>query len=274
MSFPTVSVCIPTYNGEKYIRMAIESVLAQTYDNFELIIIDDASTDQTTDIVNEFNDVRIRLLHNEENIGMVANWNRCLESTNGRFVKILCHDDILTENCLEECVKTFEKNCDICIVFSATNIINSQGETVMKRRPFAKDRLFNGQEIARKSFRQKNTYGEPSNVMFKKSSSSIVGLFEEQLCYAIDWHYWIMLSLVGQVYYIDKYLASFRITNTSATNSLLKRKKILVIDDNIFIEKCMEAKTLNLHKYDILLHQISIFFRTYAREFFFYRTRG
>jgi glycosyltransferase involved in cell wall biosynthesis len=264
-----VSICIPTYNGESYIKSAIESVLAQSYTNLELIIIDDASTDRTEEIVKEFNDNRIRFLRNNGNIGMVPNWNFCLDNANGQYIKILCHDDILAENCIEECVNIFEKHSDLSIVFSSTKIVNTQGRTIIRRRPYQSDLHLDGLETARKSFRLKNLYGEPSNVLFKKASMEAVGHFEEGLCYSIDWHYWIMLSLVGNAFYIDQDLTSFRVSQTSATSSLMKRKSILRMDDNLFIKKCLENEQLNIRKSDILLHKFNIFIRTYARELFF-----
>jgi len=269
MSNSLVSVCIPTYNGENYIQSAIESVLAQSYSEFELIVIDDASTDRTQEIVKGFNDKRIRFFRNKKNIGMVPNWNLCLDNANGDYIKILCHDDILKENCIEACVNVFKKYRDVSIVFSSTKILDNQGKTIIRRRPYRSDTHLNGLETARKSFRSKNLYGEPSNVMFKRASMIAVGHFEERLCYSIDWYYWIMLSLVGNAFYIDQDLASFRVSQTSATNSLMKRKAVLRMDDKIFVEGCLENDKLNIGKCDILLHKFNIFIRTYARELFF-----
>lgn len=269
MSVPKVSVCIPTYNGERYIEKTIRSVLAQTFTDFELIIIDDASSDRTMQIIKTFLDERIQFINNEKNIGMVSNWNFCLDHARGEYILILCHDDYLAEDCLEKKVKAFAIDKEISLVFCATYIVNSVNKIVMKRRPFRSDKLFDGKLIGHKSFIQKNIFGEPTNVMFRRELSRKVGYFDDRLCYAIDWDYWIKLSSVGNVYYVDDYLTYFRVSNTSATSSLLKLKGKLTQDDNQFIQNCLENNNLHLSKIDILVHKINIFFRTYARELFF-----
>src|SRR6185369_13911842 len=92
-----VSVCIPTYNYGNYIAETIESVLAQNYSDFELLIIDDGSTDRTAEIVDSYarQDPRIRLIVNEVNLGMVENWNSCLEQAKGEYIKFVFGDDLL-----------------------------------------------------------------------------------------------------------------------------------------------------------------------------------
>ena len=95
-----LSVCIPVYNGEAYIGETIGRVLKQTYQDFELIVVDNASTDSTVRIVEAIQDKRIHLFVNERNVGMAGNWNRCLEKVDTEYIQILCADDIIGENCL------------------------------------------------------------------------------------------------------------------------------------------------------------------------------
>jgi glycosyltransferase involved in cell wall biosynthesis len=85
-SNPKVSVCIPVYNCEAYLANTIRSVLAQSLTDFELVIIDNASTDRTAEIISGFEDPRLRSLRNEKNLGMMGNWNRCLEEARGEFI--------------------------------------------------------------------------------------------------------------------------------------------------------------------------------------------
>ena len=84
-----VSICIPVYNAEEYIERTIESILNQKFSNFELIIIDNCSTDNTVDKINQFKDTRIRFYKNETNLGMVKNWNECLKKIQGKYVNIV-----------------------------------------------------------------------------------------------------------------------------------------------------------------------------------------
>src|SRR5437762_1331063 len=99
-----VSVCLPSYNSGGYLEAAVKSVLEQTYGNWELIVVDDCSTDNTqeiiTSIISRFNDPRIRFFNNPVRLGMVANWNRVVELANGQFIKVLGQDDILKSDCL------------------------------------------------------------------------------------------------------------------------------------------------------------------------------
>src|SRR3990170_405399 len=88
-AYPCVSVCIPTYNGGKYIRECIESILVQTYTDFEILIVDDKSFDETIEIAEEFarGDKRIRIVRNRQNLGLVKNWNKCVELAEGEWIK-------------------------------------------------------------------------------------------------------------------------------------------------------------------------------------------
>ena len=100
-----VSVCLPTYNGAAYIETALRSILHQTYQDFELLVVDDGSTDATLDIVRSFSDPRIRLHRNPERLGIPANWNRCLELAGGAFVCLFHQDDAMLPENLERKVQ-------------------------------------------------------------------------------------------------------------------------------------------------------------------------
>src|SRR5215211_4839983 len=98
---PVVSVCIPAYRAEPFIAATIESVLCQTSEDWELIVVDDASPDATYDIASRYaGDRRIRVARNESNLGAVGNWNRVVAEARGRYVKLLCSDDVLYPSCL------------------------------------------------------------------------------------------------------------------------------------------------------------------------------
>ena len=107
---PKVSVCIPTYNYSRFLPEAIESVLDQRYGNYELIIIDDCSRDDSSAIIEKYSrlDGRIAYHINESNKGMVNNWNLCLQSARGDYIKFLFGDDVMSsERLLEKMVAIF-----------------------------------------------------------------------------------------------------------------------------------------------------------------------
>ncbi len=100
---PLVSVCIPTFNYGRFLPEAIKSVLAQSFTDFELVVVDNASTDETAELMEAFvrSDPRIRFYRNSENVGIVKNFNRALGHAAGDYVKILCADDLLAPSALE-----------------------------------------------------------------------------------------------------------------------------------------------------------------------------
>ena len=99
---PHVSVCVPMFNGERYLRECIESILVQTYTDFELLLVDDGSTDDTRRIAESYarTDTRIRLNGNTENLGLVENWNHCIALARADWIKFVFQDDTIHPECL------------------------------------------------------------------------------------------------------------------------------------------------------------------------------
>src|SRR5215471_15183851 len=103
---PDVTVCLPVYNGEKFLSEAIDSVLAQTLQNFELIVVDDGSTDGSAGIASGFaaSDARVKLYRNDTNLGLCANYNKCMELGSGRYIKPFAQDDLWHDSLLARMV--------------------------------------------------------------------------------------------------------------------------------------------------------------------------
>ena len=125
---PKVSVCIPVYNGSDYIAESIQSVLSQTYKNFQLIVCDNCSTDNTEEIVRNFKDPRITYVRNSKNLGLVGNANRCVELANGEYVHILHHDDIMLPENLELKVRILDEHPEVGLVHSNVFLIDKDGK--------------------------------------------------------------------------------------------------------------------------------------------------
>ena len=113
----TVSIRVPTYNGSQYLGPCLDSALAQTCADFELVVVDNGSTDATPDIVRRYaeTDARIRVWWAERNLGLVANWNRCVELARGEWVKFLCQDDLLEPSCLDEMLRASRSGVDLVV---------------------------------------------------------------------------------------------------------------------------------------------------------------
>jgi len=268
---PKVSICIPAYNSAKYIGRTIESILSQTFDDFELIIVDDVSSDNTCEVITSFKDERIRFFKNEKNQGLVGNWNVCMNYATGEYIHYLCGDDVIYPECIAKKVKILDENDNVALVFSASHIINENDKIIFSRRYYKKDRQFNGKSFLKKSFRTKNIYGEPSNVLFRKNLIERAGLFESSLCYSPDWEYWMRLSLYGDVSYIDDYLMSFRISDTSETGKLLtSRKSELKADDQNFCTLVKNNPEMNITDLDVCMHKVAITLRSWAKLVFMF----
>lgn len=124
---PLVSINMVVYNGAKYINESIQGILDQTYANFELIIVDDGSTDDTIEIVRRFSDRRIRLYKNNINRGLVFSRNRAIDLSNGEYITINDCDDISMMNRISEQICFLESNKDFGMVGSNVTIINEDG---------------------------------------------------------------------------------------------------------------------------------------------------
>ena len=129
MTTPAVSVLMPVYNVEKYIGEAIESILNQTFNDFEFIIIDDASTDNTVSVIEKFSDNRIKLIRNETNIKLAASLNKGLRIAQGKYIARMDGDDISLPHRFQKLYEFLENNPSVDICGSAMRVFGNE-ETV------------------------------------------------------------------------------------------------------------------------------------------------
>lgn len=129
---PFVSIGLPVYNGQNFIKQALEDILMQTYDNFELIISDNASTDNTEAICREYEvkDKRIRYYRNKENLGAAKNYNRVFELSRGKYFAWMNHDDLYDKQFLEKCVEGLEDNPSAILAYPKSFAIDEKGEKI------------------------------------------------------------------------------------------------------------------------------------------------
>jgi glycosyltransferase involved in cell wall biosynthesis len=213
-----VSVCIPLYNGAEYIRETIESVLAQTFSNWELVITDDGSTDGSDQVVASFSDPRIRYLKNPGQLGVEGNWNRCVNEGRGIYRKLLCHDDRLHPDCLARQVEVLERpgNETVSLVAAARRIIRPSGETILIRRWKKKDQVVEGRNALRQIVRSgTNLIGEPGAVLFRASDWMALNGFSARYPYVIDLAFWFQLLERGDCFYLTETLCDFRVSAQS-----------------------------------------------------------
>ncbi len=213
---PTVSVCVPTYRGAAHIAETIESVLAQSFADFELIVVDDASPDETGQVVARYRDARLRYLRSERTAGVEENWNRCLRFARGRYFKLLPHDDLIAPDCLARQVAVLEADRDerLALVFCARRIIDERSRLLMTRRyPRHGGGVIPARAVVRNCIRSgANLIGEPGALLFRRALAERVGPFDASLRIVTDLDYWFRLLLHGDAHYLPERLASFRVS--------------------------------------------------------------
>lgn len=202
---PQVSVGIPTYNRLATLRRAVQSVLDQTFRDFELIISDNASTDGTAEFVNSLRDPRIRYIRNAENLGMMRNFNRCLKSFTGIYCGFLGSDDYWLPGFLENVVGVLRSNPDVAIAFTNHYFLRSGRLTPRKRlvRP--------GIHKECVSMVLKRNPLCLAAALIRKASLDEIGGFRAEV-FNGDFDIYLRIAELGhRMYYVDKLLAVYRL---------------------------------------------------------------
>lgn len=221
---PLVSIMIPVFNQEKYILETINSVLRQTYPRFELIVHDDASTDNTWELLNNIKDDRLLVIHTDKNHGMIGGWNYLFKLAKGKYFKQMGSDDLLAPTCLAKQVSVLETHPGVALVTSRRRVIDEQGRLV---RHFAFDhrsKVVPGRDYATQLLQtlQENKIGEPVAVMFPKKLVRQAGKFDPLFSQFADFEYWIRLLQFGQLAYIHEPLCSFRTHSSNNTSQAIR----------------------------------------------------
>jgi glycosyltransferase involved in cell wall biosynthesis len=256
-----VSIVIPAYNNENTIIATLESIRNQSYKNIEIIIIDDNSKDKTLQLVTEQQkkDNRIKIYHNSTNLGMIGNWNKCIQMSNGEFVKLVCADDLLDKNEIEKETEAMILNPTVNLVESDTRLIDINGRKIGFFKRYHKSGLVKGKKIARTSIIWNNFFGAPVNNLIRKSVLDKTGYFDEQFTYILDFDMWMKIACTGDVYIIHELLNSFRIRNDSNTGNLIgKDRETYVAEHQRLVDKY--AGELQLTRFE---YAFSIWFRKF-----------
>ena len=222
-NFPKLSVCIPCYNGAKFLRSAVESVIAQGYQDYELVIIDNCSDDDSEELINnltkKYHSV-IRSYRNERNIGMAGNLNKCLEFARGKYVKILCVDDYLLPGCLEQMVSNLDMNKSVVLASSARQLVDENDKKLVVKRYASASVIVPGNQVIARCLYGRNYIGEPSGVMFRKDA--VTGIFREDMPQLLDMDMWFQILELGDFLYINMPLCAIRIHDFQMSHVNLK----------------------------------------------------
>jgi glycosyl transferase family 2 len=191
---PAVSVCIPTYNYARFLGKAIESVLAQTFEDFELIVSDNASTDDTQAVIAAYGDPRLRAFRNDTNLGLFGNFSRCLELAGTDLVKFVCSDDWLDARYLELTLPVMDAHPEVAFLTTAGYVVDEEGRTF----GLTSAELGDGPVVAASDAldvqaRHLNLIGMPTSVLLRRGAALAAGGFDARFAPASDVHLWLKL---------------------------------------------------------------------------------
>jgi glycosyltransferase involved in cell wall biosynthesis len=251
---PDVDVCIPCYNSASYIGATIQSVLSQTYKNYVLHIIDNASTDNTLSIIRSFSDHRIRIYKNETNIGMFPNMNRCIDIASLPYFKILCSDDLLYPDCLMTQVQSLKNHKDSVLAYATSAVINEVDNKLFSRRFFTRDMEINGGVIINKILKSGRSLGEPSGLLFRTSILKSYNIrFDNSFASISDLDLLIKILRHGNGYYSTSILYAFRVNIGQGTHRLAH----VAIAEHLKIAHNYKEEFL-LHHIDLVMLEIKL----------------
>ena len=201
---PKVTVMMAVYNAENYLRQAIESILNQYFDDYELLIHDDGSTDHSSEIVQSFRDPRIRAIQNPINQGEEPLRNQCLRKARGEYIAVLDADDIAHGERLQIEPDFLDLNRDISLVGSAYEIIDESGR-VAGIQNVCSDEL-----TIKWGLLFGNQFGH-STVMYRRKDAIAVGGYDETLSYGTDFDLWVRLTICGRLVNLIDPLVQYRV---------------------------------------------------------------
>jgi glycosyltransferase involved in cell wall biosynthesis len=243
-----VSICIPSYNGQAYLREALHSAVQQSYPHLEILVVDDGSTDDTVAIVKEFaaRYPHVRLVHNTSKGGMVANWVRCIEEARADWIKFLFQDDLLAPNCVEKMIKLCAQT-GVDFAFCTRDFIieaNAPQENATHFRLATKpENLFapgkiSPQALARQVVKHgtDNIIGEPVCHFFNRRLLAEAGDFNARFLQLMDYEFALRAAFVKGVAFTPEVLAKFRVHGGSQTSNNTTAK-----DEALFAKKTIRS---------------------------------
>ena len=215
---------MPVYNGGKYLKKAIESILGQSLKDFEFLIIDDKSTDDSCDIISSYKDSRVRLIRNSKNIGQMATLNTGLPLSNGQYIARLDQDDISLKNRLEKESNVLDIHNDAGLVYSDTFIIDKTGRTREKTlfQNTKPPSNFSMNIFLKRNFIPGNT------VMMRKSAVDKIGSFDPAFAIAAEYDLFLRLAKDHKILKINEPLAKYRVHDTNSSKSVKKGTECVI----------------------------------------------
>lgn len=232
---PLVTFVVPCYNLAHLLPECVNSILVQTYPDFEVLVMDNCSPDNTPGVVKSFRDSRVRHVRNETNIGHVRNFNKGIGMARGKYVWLVSADDFLINSqALERYVEVMERNPRVGYVFSCAT--TTHGRNHARELPSwaytAKtDHIWKGHTFLKRLIR--NNCIIMSSVMARKECYEKVGMFSLDMPHANDWYLWSSLALRYDVAYLSEPMACCRVHGESLTTAFNQSNDHMCVADEI-----------------------------------------
>lgn len=217
MHCPKISVVMGVYNGEKYLREAVDSILAQTFTDFEFIIIDDGSTDLTLDIIKTYDDPRIRLIQNEKNLGLIKTLNKGFSESRGKYIARMDADDISLPERFRLQVEFLEANPPVALVGGQFSYIDGNGKI------FAHEQVPTDNGDLQKQLLKNNCFAHPA-VMLNSALLKVVGGYSEQALHAEDYELWLRIAENHQIANLGETILLYRIHENQISINKIKKQ--------------------------------------------------
>ena len=235
MKNPKISISIPSYNHEKYIGKTIESILNQTYENFEIIISDDNSGDNTRKVVEKYNDPRIKFFKNDINIGPALNPNKLIELSSCDYILMIASDDILREDALEIFLKEIESN-NADVLFCWCQTIDENDNEIDSYNMTVANQIRDSNKLLNELFCEQN-FLMGTGVFVKKSIFDSIGKFNPTLIQSQDFELWVRILTSGyRINIVNEKLIKYRIHNKNLSNNLNEPLKNIAINSRYIFE--------------------------------------
>lgn len=259
-----VSVIIPNYNHAAYLHQRIDSVLKQTLQPFEIIILDDCSTDNSVEIIQSYVSIHptIQFMKNDINSGSTfAQWNKGVALASGNLVWIAESDDTAENNFLETLVSIFDNNEKVVLAYCQSKRIDAKGEIKgnwknytddLDDELFKNDFILNGLDYIESFLIHRNTIPNASAVVFKKSAYAQTGGANKSLKNVGDWLIWIQILTEGKIAYSSQLLNNFRYHSESVIAKSIKNEDKTVFKDWYGYDmRCRLIQYLNLKNFKL-----------------------
>ena len=273
MKNPKVTVLMSVYNGEKYLQEAIDSILGQTFKDFEFLIVNDGSTDKTEEILKSYNDPRIKIIDNEKNIGLTKSLNKGLKLTRGEYIARMDADDVSMPERLEKEVVFLDNNKNMGLVGTYYFETNENGKVLYITRPL------NDSKALKEKLLMINQFGHGS-VMFKKECIEKVGLYRREFKSAQDYDLWLRISEKYNIANLPEPLYKRRLNIDSIS---VNKKKQQDKYAKLAIEFSKERKLFGKDKlqlftkqeiesylYDLMSESLSLSRKDISQKYFFF----